>query len=44
MQKVVMAVSFYFFTSLSLTFLNKAIFNLFEFPFFVTCYQQMITW
>jgi len=41
---VVLAVSFYFFTSLSLTFMNKAIFNRFEFPLFVTCFQQIITW
>jgi len=41
---VALAVSFYFATSLSLTFMNKIIFNRFEFPLFVTCYQQLITW
>lgn len=44
LQKVALAVSFYFATSLSLTFMNKIIFNRFEFPLFVTCYQQLITW
>lgn len=42
-NKVAIAVSFYFFTSLSLTFANKAIFNQFEYPLFVTCYQQIMT-
>jgi hypothetical protein len=43
LHKVAMAVSFYFFTSLSLTFANKAIFNKFEYPLFVTCFQQIMT-
>ena len=42
--QMVLAVSFYFFTSLSLTFMNKAIFNRFEFPLLVTLYQQLCTW
>ena len=35
LQKVALAVSFYFFTSLSLTFANKAIFNRFAYPLLV---------
>jgi len=42
-HKVALAVSFYFFTSLSLTFMNKTIFNRFAYPLLVTCYQQIIT-
>ena len=36
--------SFYFFTSLSLTFMNKAIFKQFPFPLFVTAFQLIVAW
>lgn len=44
LTKLVMAVFFYFSTSLSLTFMNKALFNRFSFPLLVTLYQQIATW
>ncbi|KAJ1472409.1 hypothetical protein T484DRAFT_1914717 [Baffinella frigidus] len=43
-RKVVLAVSFYFFTSLSLTFLNKCILTQFPFPLFVTAFQLVVAW
>ena len=43
-RKVVLAVSFYFLTSLSLTFMNKCIFRQFPFPLFVTAFQLVIAW
>jgi GDP-fucose transporter C1 len=43
-RKVVLAVSFYFFTSLSLTFMNKCIVRQFPFPLFVTAFQLVIAW
>ena len=43
-HKVLLAVLFYFATSLSLTFMNKSIFRQFHFPLFVTNFQLIITW